>query len=92
MRDQRGHPVSERRERSRRPRHPVTTARARRRRRLMFWVLIACLAAPLFVRFPGSQPLPGKAGTEPAGTLVSKSVSPIQFADQHLKGGLAQLP
>jgi hypothetical protein len=38
------------------PRHPAVIARARRRRKLVLWVIAGCLIAPLFIQF--SQPAP----------------------------------
>src|SRR3954451_7786817 len=35
----------------RHPRHPAVIARARLRRKMAFWVIVACLLAPWFIQF-----------------------------------------
>jgi hypothetical protein len=57
------------------------------------WVLIACLIAPLFVRFPASQPMTENDGSAPAPTFAQRDVVfPASIAAEHVSDALAELP
>ena len=68
--------------RSSRPsRHPALVAKRRLRRRIALGVLLALLAAPLFVKF-GSDRKPGAAAQAAASTSGETGIAPLPEAVQ----------